>query len=238
VTVTARPSTTVTGHGLTVVAKVAATADSSIFRSGRAATGNATGPTGTVTFTIQGSDDTIVNCKTSNVVTMKHAKAICHVPVEQLVHVASPYTVTAAYSGDENFLASTGTTTVTVGEAATHTKLKVNAKPTSGTSNTFTAIVKGGPGGSLESGHILFSVSDTPGQPKSLRTCAGGDLQPIAVTGNVGTATCSLAAGWFIVPSATHMTPHPHGAWNVTASYGGDNNFLTSTGSKSGHSRV
>jgi hypothetical protein len=146
--------------------------------------------------------------------------------------------VAATYSGDENFDGSVGNTDVTVAAAVTHTRIKVDSKPTSGTANTFTVTVHAGPGGPLLSGHVLFAVSDTPSQQKDKRTCAGGNLQPVAVSGNVGTATCSLLAGWFIVPSATHATPHPHGAWNVSASYGGDNNFLTSTGSRSGHSRI
>jgi Bacterial Ig-like domain (group 3) len=233
VSVIAKPGTTVSGHGLTIVAKVTAvTGNADTVRNAAAVL-----PTGTVTFTISGSNSSSVSCKTSNVVIIKHAKAVCHVPVEQLLHVGSPYSILAEYSGDTNFASSTGGASVTVAEAATHMRFQVNAKPTSGTANTFTATVKAGPGGSDLSGHVLFSVSDTPSQSKSLRTCAGGDLQPIAVTGNVGTATCVLQAGWFIVPSATHMTPHPHGAWNVSASYGGDLNFLTSTGSKSGHSR-
>jgi hypothetical protein len=233
VSVIVKPGTTTSGHGITVVAKVTAvTGNADTVRNAAVS-----GPTGTVTFTITGSDSSTVSCKTSNVVTIKHSKAICKVPVEQLLHVASPYSISAAYSGDVNFAPSTGTASETVNVGGTHTKLKVDSKPSSGNGNTFTAIVKAGPGGSDLSGHVLFSVSDTPSQSKSLRTCAGGDLQPISVTGNVGTATCVLAPGWFIVPSATHMTPHPHGAWNVSASYGGDNNFLTSVGSKSGHSR-
>jgi len=220
VTVSAKPASTVTGHGLTIIAKVSAvTADATtagVMRNARAATGNATVPTGTVTFVIEGSDDTLANCKTSNVVTIKHSKAICHVPVEVLTHVASPYSITADYSGDENFLASSGTTSETVAPAATHTRITVDSKPTSGTGNTFTAVVKAGPGGSLLGGHVLFAVSDTPSQAKGLRTCAGGNLQAVAVTGNAGTATCVLAPGWFILPAATHQTPHPHGAWNVT----------------------
>jgi hypothetical protein len=248
VSVVARPGSTVTGHALTITAKVTAvTADATTasarmaLRSGRAATGNASVPTGTVVFTITGtavtSNAQTVNCKVSNTVTLKHGKAICRVPVEVLTHAASPYTITANYSGDDNFAPSVGTALETVALAATHTKVKVNSKPTSGTGNTFTAVVRAGPGGSLISGNVLFSVSDTPSQSKSLRTCQGGNLQPVAVTGNVGTATCVLAPGWFIVPPATHMTPHPHGAWNVTAAYFGDSNFGTSLGSKSGHSR-
>jgi hypothetical protein len=248
--VVVHPGSTVTGHPLTIVARVTAvTSDDSTvggrvlrFRAlhqRRSATPNASLPTGTVTFTITGSDDSTVNCKVSNVVTIsKHGKAVCHVPVETLLAAASPYSINVSYSGDDNFAGSIGTATEDVGLAKTHVTIKKDSKPVSGSGNTFTAVIHGGPGGSDLGGTVVFSVSDTPSQAKALRTCAGGDTQPVAVTGNIGTATCVLAPGWFIVPNPTHMTPHPHGAWNVTASYSGDGNFIQATGTKSGHSRM
>jgi hypothetical protein len=249
VSVVAKPASTVTGHPLTIVAKVSAVTSDATTTSGRAlrfhahksaraATGNASVPTGTITFSITGSNSSTINCKTSDVVTIKHSgKAVCHVAGGQLAAVASPYTINAVYSGDDNFAGSTGTTTETVSVAKTRVIIKKDSKPTSGTGNTFTAVIKGGSGGPLIGGTVVFSVSDTPSQSKALRTCQGGDTQPVAVTGNVGTATCVLQPGWFIVPSPTHMTPHPHGAWNVTASYSGSGNFIQATGTKSGHSK-
>src|SRR5580700_8057834 len=60
--VSATPNPTVTGNGVTVVAKVAPV------------TTNASVPTGTVTFTISGG----VNCKTSDVQAINHGgKATC-----------------------------------------------------------------------------------------------------------------------------------------------------------------
>jgi hypothetical protein len=241
----ARPGTTVTGHPLTIVAKVTAvTGDASSVRHAlrlnghRAATPNASVPTGTITFSVVGTDHTTVLCKNGPVVAIKHSgKATCHVSGGQLAAVSSPYTVDATYSGDTNFASSAGTTTVTVVAAKTRVIIKKDSKPISGSGNTFTAIIKGGPGGGQIGGTVLFAVSDTPSQNKNLRTCAGGNTQPVAVTGNVGTATCTLQAGWFIVPTPNHMTPHPHGAWNVTASYSGTGNFIQATGSKSGHSK-
>ncbi len=249
-TVVAHPASTVTGHPLTIVAKVVPVTGVSDTVSGRvmafrahkaarAATGNASVPTGTITFLITGSDSSTIPCKVSNVVTIKHSgKAVCHVAAEELLSAASPYTIQASYSGDDNFAVSVGTTTETVAKAKTKVIIRKDSKPTSGSGNTFTAVIRGGPGGSDLGGVVVFSVSDTPSQNKALRTCAGGDVQPVAVTGNIGTATCVLQPGWFIVPNPTHQTPHPHGAWNVTGSYSGTRNFLPATGTKSGHSKM
>jgi predicted thioesterase len=247
--VVAHPASTTTGHAVTIVAKVSAVTAEATTTSGRAmrftarkaghaATANASVPTGTVTFTITGADASTVSCKTTNVVTIKHSgKATCKVSAGMLAAVASPYSVDATYSGDANFAGSTGNTSITVAAARTKVIIKKDSKPMSGTGNTFTAIIKGGSGGSQLAGTVVFSVSDTPSQSKALRTCQGGDTQPVAVTGNVGTATCVLQPGWFIVPSPNHATPHPHGAWNVTASYSGNGNFVQATGTKSGHSK-
>src|ERR1700722_18433429 len=84
VAVAAHPAATVSGHPLTIVAKVTAVTGDSDTTSGRvlhftarkgarAATANASVPTGTVTFTITGSNESSISCKTSNVVTIKHS---------------------------------------------------------------------------------------------------------------------------------------------------------------------
>jgi hypothetical protein len=254
-TVTTHPGSTTSGQPLTIVAKVApvtGNADTVAARSfrfrfrhgARAATGNAGVPTGTVTFTITGSNSSVVNCKTTtkvveNVATISAAgKATCSIPDEALEAVASPYSIAAVYSGDDNFAGSTGNATEDVARAKTHTKVKVDSRPTSDTANTFTAHIEAGPGSSLVGGTVNFSVAATPRTAKSLRTCAGGDVQPVAVTGNVATATCTLTSGWFVVRPPTKKTPHPHGSWNVSASYSGDGNFLPSFGSKSGRSSM
>ena len=229
--VTAKPSATTTGHPLTVTATVTAV-------TGTATTPNSGTPTGTVTFVITGTPSGTVNCKTSNVVTLKHnGKAVCKVPAGQLQALDSPYNVQANYSGDPNFAASTGNTTVTVAKAKTTTKLRIAPKPHSGTANSVTATVRTKFGGSLMTGTVLFSVAASPATGPGKRTCTnGGDSQPLAVSGNVGTAVCDLQPGWFVVSKMTSTNKHPKGSWNVTANYSGDGNFLTSLGSKSGHS--
>jgi hypothetical protein len=253
--VVTHPASTTSGKPLTIEAKVTAvTGDASttaarsfrfhVRHGARAATGNASVPTGTVTFTITGSDASVVACKTTtktidNVATITHAgKATCSIAPEALRAAASPYSITAVYSGDENFAGSTGNGTEDVAKGKTHTKVKVDSRPSDDSSNTFTAHIEAGPGTSLVGGTVNFSVAATPLTPKSLRTCAGGDVQPVAVTGNVATATCSLGSGWYVVHGPTKKQPHPHGSWNVSASYSGDANFLPSFGSKSGKSHM
>jgi len=239
-----KPPGTTTGKKIEIIAKVTAvTADASTrhaLRTPRAATANAK-PSGTVVFSITGTPVTTnaqtIDCKAGDTVPIKKSKAVCKVTPGMLQAVQSPYHVVATYSGDDTFTGSVGLALINISVGNTHSKLKVDTKPRSGTGNTFTDKIDGGPGGSLLSGTVTFAVSDTPSQAPSKRKCQGGDVQPVAVTGNVGTATCVLAPGWFIVPGATHQNPHPHGAWNVSATYSGDGNFHSSTGSKSGHSK-
>jgi len=242
-TVTAKPSPTVTGHPLNVVAKVVAV--TGVADTARAATGNASVPSGTVAFTITGTHGVpAVNCKNGNSVTLKHGKAVCKVTSGQLQAVGSPYTVTATYSGDDNFAGSADSTTVTVNRAKTHTKLKMGpGKPHSGTTNAVTATVTTGHGGSLLTGTITFSVTSVPVTGKTKCTNGGthgqgSNTQPLAVTGNVGTAVCDLQPGWFVISKVSPGNKHPHGAWNVTASYSGDPNFLPSQKHKGGHSHT
>jgi len=245
-TVTAKPASTLTGRPLTITAKVAVTGTADTVKAMRrfavpkAATGNSGVPTGTVTFTITGSDSSTLSCKNGNTVPISHSgKAICHIPVEVLQAVASPYTIQGVYSGDANFAGSTSApASEAVAKARTHIKVTVKPTPRNGTANTFTAKITSGKAGSLLSGDILFSVASAPGPSnKGKLKCTGGDLQPIAVTGNVGTATCSLVAGWFDVPPRTHMTPHPKGTYDVSASFAGNGDFLQSAGTKQGHSK-
>ena len=117
-------------------------------------------------------------------------------------------------------------------------QLKIDSAPHNGTANSVTATVRTKHGGSLLTGSVLFSVSATPATGPGKRMCTnGGNSQPLAVTGNVGTAVCDLQPGWFIISKMTPANKHPHGSWNVTANYSGDGNFTTSLGNKSGHSR-
>jgi hypothetical protein len=222
--VTATPSSTTTGGGVSVLAKVAPV------------TTNASVPTGTVTFTITGNDSSTVNCKTSNTVAINHAgKATCTIPTGVLLGAASPYSISATYNGDTNFAGSTGSTSEVVAQARTHVKLRVKPPVRNNTANTFTARIKSGSVSGLISGQVRFSVVSAPGpaNPHKL-ICVGGNNQPVAVSGNVATATCHLVSGWFTIPKKTKNNKHPTGSYGVTATYLGNGSFFSSQKTKRG----
>jgi hypothetical protein len=117
------------------------------------------------------------------------------------------HTITAVYSGDVNFLTSTGSLpTQTVNAAATGTALTSSVNPTVfGQSTTFTATVTAtGPGSGTPTGTVQFLDGVTP----------------------LG-APVAMVAGVATLNSATLTT----GAHQITAVYSGDANFLTSTSS-------
>jgi hypothetical protein len=185
-------------------------------------------PTGTVAFTITGHDGSNVDCSGGDSATVTKGKARCTVAAGSLTAAASAYSVAAVYSGDSTYAGSTATPiSVTVGKASIQVRLAVTPKPTSDTSSTFTATIEAGKSGSQATGSVLFAMSVSHGKNKrKYKTCqgAGGDAQPVSS----GVATCTLPAGWFIVPAPTKTDPHPIGRWNVTASYSGDSNFSAS----------
>jgi hypothetical protein len=222
-TVTAKPASTTTGGAVTLDAQVTPV------------TTNAHTPSGTVVFTITGSNASTVSCKKGNTAKVKGGKAVCKVTAGQLEASASPYSVSGVYSGDTNFSGSTGGTSVAVSRATTKTKLTVKPAVKNDTANTFTATIKAGGGTALlAGGQVTFAVSDSPSSTGTLRKCSGGDTQTITVKKGVATATCSLRAGWFKVPAKSKADPHPSASYNVTASVASNSNFLGSTRSKSG----
>ena len=118
---------------------------------------------------------------------------------------AGPDTITAVYSGDSNFTTSTSTAlTQTVIQDATTTTIVSSANPSvSGQSVNFTATVKAlAPGSGTPTGTVTFLDGST----------------------TLGTATLSSGG------KATFTTKSlPVGSYTITASYGGDSNFITST---------
>jgi hypothetical protein len=195
----------------------------------------------TVTFTIVGSDSSTAACVGGSSVPLSgKGKAICKVAAETLSASASPYTVTASFSGDGTFGVSTGDLSQTVTQAGSHLKLAYLSEPTSGSTSTFTATVIGG-AGPTPSGFVQFAVSATPApSPTSLLKCSGGNHQALSAssaTPPVMTATCVLAAKWFKVPASSKKDPKPMATWTVTATYVGDGNYKTSGASKSGSAK-
>ncbi|WP_220377868.1 beta strand repeat-containing protein, partial [Streptomyces inhibens] len=117
---------------------------------------------------------------------------------------AGTYLVTATYSGDANFVSSVGTDTQTVGQAATTTSVTSSPDPSVvGQPVTFTATVAPvAPGAGTPTGVVVFAIS---GGPTLTGTLSGG---------TASVTTSALTAG----------------SHTVTATYGGDANFATSSG--------
>ncbi|MFD7501423.1 Ig-like domain-containing protein [Streptomyces sp. NPDC059850] len=151
-------------------------------------------PTGTVTFTITGGPTltgTLSGGTTS--VTAPGLSVGIH-------------PVVAVYSGDTNFLSSTGTTLIAVIQAATTTSVVSSPDPsTLGQSVTFTATVTPvAPGAGAPTGVMTFVIGGS-----------GGGVFTQPVTAGVATLTLTTLG----------VGTHP-----VIAIYGGDTSFLPSSG--------
>lgn len=188
--------------------------------------------TGTVAFSITAGSDT-ATCTGGNTQKLKASgAATCAVAQGVLDYSATPYSVTATYSGDTNFPGSSGTTSLTVTQITTALALKASPKPTSGAATTFTATLSGAKGISKATGFVTFVLAPTSGT-KGLNKC-GRTGKPEALVADV--ATCNAKAGWFTVPAATKTNPHPVASWTVVADYSGgtDSNFAPSSAQLSG----
>ena len=127
---------------------------------------------------------------------------------------ATPYTVTAAYAGDNNFTPTSVTSTLLVLRATTTTALTVT--PTSASSNdegsvTISATVTSGTTGA-PSGSIAVQHGGT-------LVCTITDLKPVGT--NAATGSCPAL-------SDTQLAP---GSYALTANYAGDGNYQSSVSS-------
>ena len=115
-------------------------------------------PTGTITFTIDGTPQTPVALDGSGQATLSTAAL-----------APGSRTIGASYSGDTNYVASNDSLTQTVDQIATTTALVSSANPSSiGDSVTFTATVTADSGGGTPSGTVTFTVDGTPQAPVGL----------------------------------------------------------------------
>ncbi|HEX7443102.1 MAG TPA: hypothetical protein VF320_04400 [Acidimicrobiales bacterium] len=183
--------------------------------------------TGSVAWTITGSDGSTLGC--GRVLPLhNNGKTVCFVNSGQLVASASPYTVTADYSGDANFQASSGTFSQAVGLRATRLRISLDAAPTSGAATTVNVLVEAGQGTSLVSGLAVFATASSNHAVKA--ACALSNAQPV-----VGAlATCQLPAGWMTVRAPTPSVPHPLTRWQITVAYSGNSSFGPSNKSMQG----
>ncbi|WP_330347892.1 Ig-like domain repeat protein [Streptomyces sp. NBC_00582] len=186
-TVSSSPDPSVVGQPVTITATVAPMAP------------GAGTPTGLATVSFgDGSPSQVVNV-VGGTATVTHTYTST---------TGSPYTITASYSGNSNFLPSFGIDTQTVNQAATSTTVSSSPDPSVvGQPVTFTATVAPvAPGAGSPSGTVTFNFGD--GSPTQSGTLVGG------------TATVTHAY--------TTTTGSP---FAVTATYSGNANFAGSTGS-------
>ncbi len=197
-----------------------------------------TGISGTVTWTITGSDNSSVSCTSTN----KFGSAgisLCKVDKAILLAAASPYQVTATYNGDANFAPVTESISYTVDPATSSMTLKY-AKPTSESATTIVATVKSGPGSAAVTGNVTFAVAAAYSAKGVKPYCAGTNPTPTANNTQPlvnGQATCVLPAGWLVVPTATTADKHPKTRWSFSASYGGNGSFLQVSTARVGFAR-
>lgn len=180
-------------------------------------------PTGTVTFAIVGADSSTPTCDGgTNTFTLAPAttgsSAACSF-AGGLDASGSPYAVTASYSGDGNFAPSSGMLTKVIHLGPTSTAVSSASNPSvTGEAVTFTAVVAAAsPSTGAPTGSVTFGII---GRDGTAFACDGGDTQTLDGS---DMAQCGIAAGLLADDSP----------YAVTATYSGDPNFETSSGSLS-----
>ena len=171
-----------------------------------------TNPSGKVVFTYTlGAGPVVTLCASAGVsTTAEVTTATCSTSLPS----NGSYTIAAAYTGDANFIASTGTAPESVGATATTTTL-VSSLTTSVVNqvSTYTAtIAPAVPGSTNPTGSVTFSYSLNGGASVILCTSV-----PVATVGTITSSTCT--------------DPLPtKGPYIIKATYSGDSNFSTSVG--------
>lgn len=199
--------------------------------------------TGTVTWTVTGSDGSVVPCESVKALT-SGGKSQCKIAKGLLLAGASPYTATATYGGDGNYAGSSGSFALAVTARATVVKLVITTPPTSGAATVATATVVGGPATALLTGTVVFTATSGTHAGGVVVGCTGtatGKNSVLAndtVTLSSQVAVCNLPAGWMIVPKAGTQNPKPTDNWSVTAFYNGNGSFDFNRATKSGTARV
>lgn len=188
-------------------------------------------PGGSVTFGITGSDGSTPTCDvgadtigTDTIsVTPKNSGTASQAQCTfsgGLLHAASPYMVTASYSGDANDTPSSATTLVqTIDRGPTTTTVSASSSSTplmTGQPVTFTATVTPDiPASVSPTMSVTFAITGNDG---STINCDGGN-DSIALGGG-DTASCPVSGGLLAAASP----------YQVVASYSKDDNFAASSG--------
>jgi hypothetical protein len=174
-------------------------------------------PTGTVTWTITGSDSSVVVCSNGSTVNVNKRTLVeqCKVPQAVLMSAGSPYSVTATYSGDGSYSESDGTFSQVVNPAATHTYLAATRLPVFPTTSVnFTAAVVPSTFGGPPTGSATFTFTALPFKvtgcnltsATSTANCAQGALSGVVTGYTVSDLTSpgALTAGTTVLAVAAH----------------------------------
>jgi hypothetical protein len=171
-------------------------------------------PGGTVTFSVTGADGSVVDCNSSNTVTLSDATAVCRVPTGQLEASSAPYTVEAVYSGSVAFTASSMSLTQRMTKAPTTTTIKQSStRSAAGAPVTFTATVRPTPAAVAPlGGSVTFTVT---GQSGDTVPCNGSGSGSTSSGGGDYVATCTVSSG---------VLKYRDGPYQISAVYSGDGN--------------
>jgi len=122
-------------------------------------------PTGTVAWTISGTNTTEAICATGTTVKVQRHTLVeqCRVPRGVLLASGSPYAVSAVYSGDGSYASSSGTLNLLVNPATTRTLLAGTRLPAFPSAvENFTASVVPSVFGGPPTGSVAFAFTALP----------------------------------------------------------------------------
>lgn len=191
--VSAQPGSPTTGGSVVLTAAVSPTPDG-----------------GSVAWSITDGSGASVPC--SSTTTLTAGSATCTIDAGVLSAGASPYAVSAVYSGDQTFATSTGTLTLTVGPGGSTTAAAASATSVAvGSPVSDTATVSGS--GTTPTGAVQFYL------------CSSATTGCNASTGTLFD-TETLTNGQAV---STGYIPANAGSYCFAAVYGGDTNYTSSS---------
>jgi hypothetical protein len=198
------PSTVQYGQPVVLVAKVATTPSSP----------HGNGPTGTVNFFLGSPTGTSLGSAT---VTKRGTATLYNESAP--LPVGAVDAIYAVYTGDSNFGGSQATETETVTAASTHTALSASTNPgVAGANVTITAVVSG------VASHWANQGGQTTPPTGTVAFTVNGTAVPAASVTFVGDSGNSAIYTYTTASSSLTATPN-----TITATYGGDANYLASS---------
>ena len=166
-------------------------------------------PTGVVIFTIAGVPDQLV----WRILGCGAKPAVADTAVCSFTDTEGSYTILATYQGDSNFFGSSGSSIATVnqGGAGTSTNLTSSTVVTGQTIVDTATVAPTPPATGTPTGVVIFTIAGVP-----INSC-GGSLGVALSQLSPDTAVCNFT--------------EPSGTFTILATYQGDTNFASSSGS-------